>query len=131
MLADLSRAKGTTSRHARVDYRALDTMTMSLEVDHLEPFRGAGEIRALLRSVDWSKTPLGSVASWPKSPARAHVGGGVLGALVGARDACTEAMPGASKSIGDASRTGAPHCSRPSKTTNVARCAASSRSCSR
>ncbi len=34
---------------------------------HEEPFRGSGEIRALLRSVDWSKTPLGAVASWPKS----------------------------------------------------------------
>jgi len=34
---------------------------------HEEPFRGPGEIRALLRSVDWSRTPLGAVASWPKS----------------------------------------------------------------
>lgn len=32
-----------------------------------DPFRGTGEIRALLRSADWSRTPLGAVASWPKS----------------------------------------------------------------
>jgi signal transduction histidine kinase len=32
-----------------------------------EPFRGPGEVRALLRSVDWSRTPLGAAASWPKS----------------------------------------------------------------
>ncbi len=30
------------------------------------PFHGAGEIGALLRSTDWSSTPLGAIASWPK-----------------------------------------------------------------
>jgi signal transduction histidine kinase/ActR/RegA family two-component response regulator len=34
---------------------------------HEGPFCGAGEIRALLRSIDWSSTPLGAVETWPKS----------------------------------------------------------------
>jgi PAS domain S-box-containing protein len=32
---------------------------------HEGPFGGAGEIRGLLRSIDWSRSPLGVVASWP------------------------------------------------------------------
>ncbi|MFC6477168.1 histidine kinase dimerization/phospho-acceptor domain-containing protein [Pseudomonas asuensis] len=30
-------------------------------------FRGPGEIRALARDLDWSKTPLGPVSAWPQS----------------------------------------------------------------
>lgn len=30
-------------------------------------FRGAGEMRALSRALDWSKTPLGPVETWPSS----------------------------------------------------------------
>lgn len=30
-------------------------------------FRGPGEIRALARDLDWSKTPLGAVSTWPQS----------------------------------------------------------------
>ena len=34
---------------------------------HENPFDCAGEIGALLHSTDWSATPLGPIASWPKS----------------------------------------------------------------
>ncbi len=32
--------------------------------DHLSCLAGSGEMAALLHWVDWSKTPLGPVASW-------------------------------------------------------------------
>ncbi|MGB3293126.1 MAG: ATP-binding protein [Phormidesmis sp.] len=33
----------------------------------VDPFAGGGEMGALMRSRDWSQTPLGSVAGWPQS----------------------------------------------------------------
>lgn len=46
--------------------------------DLLAPLSNAGKIGELIRSFEWSKTPVGSVIKWPKSPIfddQGHIGG--------------------------------------------------------
>ena len=32
-----------------------------------DPLAGGGEMGAFMRSIDWSRTPLGAVTAWPSS----------------------------------------------------------------
>src|SRR5918993_3921715 len=42
-------------------------MSTSPDQPALTLFQGAGEVRALARALDWSRTPLGPVSGWPQS----------------------------------------------------------------
>ena len=66
----------------------------------LDPLRGGGDMGALMRSFDWSRTPLGPPAAWPTS-LRTIVGVLLGGGREEARPELGELGRGLGASVGD------------------------------
>ena len=52
---------------APLDRRAPDDHAAPALPGSIDPFAGGGEMAAIMRSIDWTKTALGPVTSWPQS----------------------------------------------------------------